>query len=313
MQTTQRFEGPSLESALSAAVSVLGPNLKVADARRVRRGGVGGFFSREQFEVIATPATPSTDGSEAAVQASVDDALLALVENVEDQAEAPSFEAALAAASRRDPVVVHDDGLDLPLDGGLDLPLEPEPARPRAKRSRPLRAATRPEPAPVIELEPEETDEVVEEIVEEIAEAPAHLPVLAPLPSQQLVVPAVAPVLPLRPGQPVYDTNPGWSRAALVALGVPAPILEQLRGKRLSGDSAWTAALADAIAAVVPPAAPPGPGSELCVSGHGAASAVKILQAGVNGFTPGLLHLDGREAAASPMELALAVRACLPR
>src|SRR5262249_17866626 len=50
-QTLQRFEGQTIQDALNEAVRCLGPDVKVVDARKVRSGGVGGFFGKERFEV----------------------------------------------------------------------------------------------------------------------------------------------------------------------------------------------------------------------------------------------------------------------
>lgn len=140
MATTHRFEGNSIEDALSAAAEALGPSLQVTDARRIREGGVMGFFSKERFEVVAegdpvTAAAPqATEPSiEARIAAAaeradatapappavtppatftnmpstLDDTLRALVEDVEsregggDLGEAESFAGALAAADQR--------------------------------------------------------------------------------------------------------------------------------------------------------------------------------------------------------------------
>lgn len=50
---TRRFAGASIEEALGAAAAALGSDLEVVDARRLRKGGVGGFFARETYEVVA--------------------------------------------------------------------------------------------------------------------------------------------------------------------------------------------------------------------------------------------------------------------
>ncbi len=48
----QRFEGPDLESLLDRIRTDLGEQAKIVAANRVRKGGVGGFFSREHYEVV---------------------------------------------------------------------------------------------------------------------------------------------------------------------------------------------------------------------------------------------------------------------
>jgi hypothetical protein len=47
-----RFEGPDLEALLERIRSELGADAHILAANRIRKGGVGGFFSREAFEVI---------------------------------------------------------------------------------------------------------------------------------------------------------------------------------------------------------------------------------------------------------------------
>jgi hypothetical protein len=47
----QRFEAKTLEEALAKASASLGPSATVVEANRLRRGGVGGFFAKERFEV----------------------------------------------------------------------------------------------------------------------------------------------------------------------------------------------------------------------------------------------------------------------
>ena len=89
----QRFEGTSIEAALGAAVQSLGAGLRVREAKRVRRGGVLGFFAREHYEVIAEGgvAVDLTRPPELEAVARVDDALRALVEEVESREEPPAL------------------------------------------------------------------------------------------------------------------------------------------------------------------------------------------------------------------------------
>ncbi len=46
------LDGPDLEELLARAMNEAGPGGRVASADRVRRGGIGGFFAREHFEVV---------------------------------------------------------------------------------------------------------------------------------------------------------------------------------------------------------------------------------------------------------------------
>jgi hypothetical protein len=56
MVSPQRFDGPDLEAVLERVHTKLGPDARIVEANKVRSGGVGGFFSRERFEVFAEPA-----------------------------------------------------------------------------------------------------------------------------------------------------------------------------------------------------------------------------------------------------------------
>ena len=47
--TSQLFESASLEEALAEVRETVGPHAKIVRAEKVRRGGIGGFFSKETF------------------------------------------------------------------------------------------------------------------------------------------------------------------------------------------------------------------------------------------------------------------------
>ncbi|MCU0271821.1 MAG: hypothetical protein MUE34_01170 [Acidimicrobiales bacterium] len=59
---TQRFSGKTLETAVLGAINELGEDAEILDARRVRRGGVGGFFASEHYVVTARPSARSAAG-----------------------------------------------------------------------------------------------------------------------------------------------------------------------------------------------------------------------------------------------------------
>lgn len=100
-RTRQRFEGQSIETALAAAVTSLGPDLEVSEARKVRSGGLLGFFAKERYEVLAAPkaqGVPDAVCAEAAVQ--IDQTLHTLMARIEAEESAPaSFAATLAEAN----------------------------------------------------------------------------------------------------------------------------------------------------------------------------------------------------------------------
>ncbi len=56
MSNQLRFEGNDLEQLLARVRAEAGDHARIIAANRVRKGGVGGFFARELFEVIIEPA-----------------------------------------------------------------------------------------------------------------------------------------------------------------------------------------------------------------------------------------------------------------
>jgi hypothetical protein len=115
LNTLLKFDGPKLDDLLEKVQAELGSSVTIVEANRTRRGGVGGFFAKEWFEVIVDPgAAPTPEGArhERAVasepaDASVDPflALAAAIDDVrETRTSSPSpdpvhaFELALATA-----------------------------------------------------------------------------------------------------------------------------------------------------------------------------------------------------------------------
>ncbi len=60
MASQLEFEGPVLEDLLERVREEVGPDARIVAANRVRRGGVGGFFAREAFEVLVEPPEDAT-------------------------------------------------------------------------------------------------------------------------------------------------------------------------------------------------------------------------------------------------------------
>ena len=254
------FAGDSIEEALSAAVGQLGTDLKVVDARKVRNGGVLGFFAKERYEVLAEPQLVLPPSASPPDANPLDATLRALVQEVETREDATS-------------------------------PVLGSPERPQS-------AVATPEPVIVLETRPSLFD------FDAWDDVPAEPePVVTPKPRR-----------PKRAPAPEADDRPVWSRDALKDLGVPREILRRLPAEDPDTDLAWTAALERAIAAVEPRAGQPlGGDVRVVVNGDGMESVVDLLFAASEGYTPGTMIVEGREVAATPTWLALAVRACLPR
>jgi hypothetical protein len=54
-----RFEGVDLEALLERVRQEMGEDARILAANRVRRGGVGGFFAKEFYEVVVVPPEPA--------------------------------------------------------------------------------------------------------------------------------------------------------------------------------------------------------------------------------------------------------------
>ncbi|HTD50487.1 MAG TPA: hypothetical protein VK771_07805, partial [Acidimicrobiia bacterium] len=70
MASQQQFEGPVLEDLLQRVRSEVGPGARIVAANRVRKGGVGGFFARQAFEVLVETADASSTATHQAGPAS---------------------------------------------------------------------------------------------------------------------------------------------------------------------------------------------------------------------------------------------------
>jgi len=82
LASQRQFEGPVLEDLLQRVRAEVGPGARIVAANRIRKGGVGGFFSRQAFEVLveatdtpsnATPASEPAPTLHTVETSSVDD------------------------------------------------------------------------------------------------------------------------------------------------------------------------------------------------------------------------------------------------
>jgi hypothetical protein len=112
------------------------------------------------------------------------------------------------------------------------------------------------------------------------------------------------------PPAPVGAQSPAWSAEALASIGVPAVLIRRIRIEDDADDLEWVSALASAIGDLLNASSHSAGPCEL--TGHGAASAVDLLNGACQGFQLDSIVIDGRRLAANPTELALAVRSLLP-
>jgi hypothetical protein len=107
----QRCEGTNLESVLEEVRARFGDTVTIVEANRLRKGGVGGFFARERFEVVVDTdddddAPVATDlPAEYGVEATEDfcERLLSMADGVSDDVWAASFEPEIASVSTEQP------------------------------------------------------------------------------------------------------------------------------------------------------------------------------------------------------------------
>ncbi len=91
----QRCEGSNLESVLEEVRNRFGDTVTIVEANRLRKGGVGGFFAKERFEVVVdidddTSPAPTELPPEYGVEATEDfcERLLKLADDVSDNVQA---------------------------------------------------------------------------------------------------------------------------------------------------------------------------------------------------------------------------------
>ena len=107
---------------------------------------------------------------------------------------------------------------------------------------------------------------------------------------------------------------PQWSLEHLAAVGMPRLAVEALADLELGSDADWMSAVELFIRTNVPaPVSRPSDTPGVFLSGTGRSSASAMVQAGLLGFRPGYIFVDGQLRLASSIELMLAIRSCLPR
>ena len=199
----QRCEGSNLESVLEEVRARFGNTVTIVEANRLRKGGLGGFFAKERYEVVVDidEAATFSSGTELpgtfGMEATEDfcERLLSMADDVNDlpapsssvSTEQPNFSAVLDSITRH---------LEPELPAGLDPPGR------RVFLRRPMPEA---DPAPVAPTPPAEPTWAAEE-------APA-LRTLA---------------VPVR--TPVPEPKPAIENRALARVGLP----EELRRAALT-------------------------------------------------------------------------------
>jgi hypothetical protein len=139
----QRCEGTNLESVLEEVRARFGDAATIVEANRLRKGGLGGFFARERFEVVVDideddddpfASLPTEVPPQYGVEATEDfcERLLSMADGVSDRDEAARPGAAMPSISTEQPqfaavldsITQHMGGPALPA-GGSTVTLRP--------------------------------------------------------------------------------------------------------------------------------------------------------------------------------------------
>ncbi len=285
------YTGDTLEEAMAGAVAALGPDLEVRRARKVR-SGVRGLMGRPVYEVLAVAGRSA---------ATAGDPLRSAVDRLLERADAQEARAA------------HEDLPPAPPRQAVATP-RPAASRPaprQATPSRPVPVAPDPQPEPAREARSGRPRRMqvaggsVEDRADPAArEHPARQTDHAPRPELESGRPD-------RPARPESSRTPGWSRAGLARIGVPAAVLNALPRDAPSDDLGWLVSVTAAISACVGPPATTGPDHPVVVNGFGLSGVLGILEAGCRGGTPGRISFAGRTTDATALELALVLHASL--
>lgn len=292
-EVVEVFTGDSLEQAMAYAVAALGPDLQVRRARKVRKG-VAGLTGRDKYEVVAAPADAPAQGDPVD---SAFDALLSQAEEAEQPAQPHPVRRTTRLAPEQVPRPVTDHDEVLALVQARQILTPPTTL-----------TVTEPE-LPV--LEPSVFEPPVFELpVEEPVAVAVAVPAKPKAPVAKPKAPA-AKRTPRTKAARVAAAPSGWSRTALVELGVPEEVLAGLPTEDPTDDLAWAAALAAAIAVVLPAPAALSEADPVVVDGHGVTGALGILRAARLGLTPGTITTGHRTVPASAAELALVLRSAV--
>jgi hypothetical protein len=205
-------EAATAEAALAEVHDQLGPDARILDARRVHRGGIGGFFAKETVQLHAAPGLPTTPSSPPAASmpssppasSSLSMPIDRLLVDVEEAPDTVDFATFLKAQLR----------------GPTSTPQpasEPTPQPPPTPISEP-RGADRAEAADADRLAVRHEHELVGER-------------------------AVAAAGP----RPTEEEGPRWSVGTLIRMGLPPELVRAIVVEEPVDDVTWTAGLAAAL------------------------------------------------------------------
>lgn len=219
---TLTIEAPTVEAALTQVTDELGPSAQIIDARKVQRGGIKGFFTKEMVQLTARRPGPfrspsDEEAAERRARLPVDRGLVALLASSEAQPDEPDFvtvpkrELGNNTTEPQHQAVTGDTDTaneSAPLAGP---PVAPEDELPASRQVGPMTVA----PSPFTPPQPDPAD--------------AGWRLQHPDPHD---APGTGPV--------------GWSTTALARLGLPEVVMAAVGGIDPADDLGWINGIAAA-------------------------------------------------------------------
>ncbi len=241
------FEGPDIHAVLAQVRGEYGTDVRIVGADKVRSGGIGGFFSRERFEVAV-----EIDLDQVAEPSESPESPEPIVASIDKPAR--DLGTLIVSAPGHPPVI--EDSPELPPSFLLSL-IESVDAHEEAQ-------FTRPEPEPVVlkakaAALPKKGG--FQSVLDDLVRAVEETPVARPTPEMAPEMASEIPPASVRRAA----TLP--SRSAFLAVGLP-PALVPDRRQALSTYDALLGSLAEAAAA---PELPAAAGEVIAVVGRGGA------------------------------------------
>lgn len=291
------FEAPTAEEALEAVHTQVGPGAEIISAERARTGGIGGFFAREVVQLrVRKPGTKTAAGSVAGSAAGAQPSVQPMAQptgqpSAQSSAQSQGLDALMAnlLAAEEDDERSFAEVLRARLGGDLTTSNGQTPAMGQA-------ASAMGQAAPVAQATPTNGDATAmgRAAAAHIPGAPSAAAPGSPAPHAAAPAPAApeSPSWPMASADPIAShATPGpapsadlggpepsashaeWSLTNLMRLGLPAGILETLRGLDPRDEAAWVAGLAHAIT----PLTRPLPGGAAAYVGPRAAKLARTM------------------------------------
>ncbi|MFA9446436.1 hypothetical protein [Egicoccus sp. AB-alg6-2] len=254
-------EAATAEAALEEVHATYGPGARIIAAKRVLRGGIGGFFAREVVQIHAAagtttsgaapgpaPDAPTTapavagDAPATAATASPIDRLLADAGEEPDEVDFATF---LRRQLAPQPAAAQSASVNVPKAPG---PGHRPPATPVTWPSAdsPGRPAWADAPAgSTVTPGTEQTPPAAE--TEPLAVADTGLPPTAEPLGDTVPEPTGHTAAPADEGHAEAVAGRAWSRTTLIRLGLPVDFVQSLTVSDAADDVAWTFALAEAL------------------------------------------------------------------